>query len=103
MESAKVAAEFRQEDLPNILQLETILWDAWQSLQRQSEDCEAFEAPVTRAQMKNRCRRKTETAEKDRKRRRVERKANPGWKCPHEQCTPKPRRFGQPHGFFAHM
>ena len=103
IESAKVAADFRNEQMPDILQLETILWNAWMSLDSLISDEQRCGPSLTRSQKKRKHGRETDRAKEDVKRRRKERKANVGQKCPHTHCVDKTRRFAQLNGLFAHM
>ncbi|RDX51828.1 hypothetical protein OH76DRAFT_1346367 [Lentinus brumalis] len=102
-ESVKVAADFRKYDLTDVMQLEIVLWDAWDSLTFHSRDSEENVTALSRAQKRKRRQRENERAEEDFKRRKLERKANIGQKCPHLHCVNKPRRFPQLQGLFAHM
>ncbi len=87
----------------DIQQLDIVFWDAWASLEFQSLENQQSAASPTRSQKKNKRQRETDRANEDVKRRRSERQAHVGQKCPHAHCVGKTRRFAQLNGLFSHM
>ena len=109
-QSQKIAAELRRERIPDTLQLETVLWDAWTSLVAQR-------GRVARLQRKADVKGKTEDetlgGSQAHKRQKTEHHAQQGDAsaialpsgplCPHRDCDGRSRRFAQLNGVFTHL
>ncbi|KAI0714472.1 hypothetical protein C8T65DRAFT_573338 [Cerioporus squamosus] len=113
-ESSKVVQDFRREHLPDVLQLDVILWDAWESLAFQAAEAgKRSQVPaLTRHEKKNKYRRDTPRSQEDDARRKKQRKAemNEGcsspardYRCPITNCARRSRPFSQLSGVFNHL
>ncbi|KAI0695261.1 hypothetical protein C8T65DRAFT_584462 [Cerioporus squamosus] len=113
-ESSKVVQDFRRERLPDILQLNIVLWDAWVSLAYHAVVAgQRLRAPtLTRHEKKNKYRRETSRGHDDSARRKKQRTAqmrdggpppSRDYACPITNCPRRCRRFSELHGVFTHL
>ncbi|RPD78442.1 hypothetical protein L226DRAFT_457378 [Lentinus tigrinus ALCF2SS1-7] len=118
LESSNIVQDFRRDKLPDVLQLNVVLWDAWASLSFHA--AHASQQPqtqgLTRHEMKNKRQRETSRGREDAARRKKHRKTHlhdehssaptdpsQSYRCPFSSCARQPRRFVQLIGLFNHM
>ncbi|RPD72399.1 hypothetical protein L226DRAFT_546935 [Lentinus tigrinus ALCF2SS1-7] len=117
LESSNIVQDFRRDKLPDILQLDIVLWDAWASLCFHAAN--ASQRPqisgLTRHEKNNKRQRETPRAREDAARRKKHRKIRShdgpsstsavpqGYRCPISSCARQSRRFAELMGVFNHL
>ena len=108
--SRAMTEEFRRAAMPDILQLQNMLWHSWVSLG--SQRTHQTNRPLTRIQAKRKRSRETAAAQEDAARRKKHKTSRQGgvpipsfhaYKCPHPACDRQDRTFAQAHGVFSHL
>lgn len=107
--SAIVSEEFRRASMPDVLQLQGMLWHVWMSLRLRPT--EATNGP-TRIQKKHKRRRETPKAREDAARRKKQKRdhghsppsalTERSYTCPDSACSLKERLFDL-NGVFSHL
>ncbi|RPD53957.1 hypothetical protein L227DRAFT_589116 [Lentinus tigrinus ALCF2SS1-6] len=117
LESSHIVQDFRWDRLPDVLQLDIVLWDAWASLCFHAANAsqQPQDADLTRREKRNKRQRETDRARDDAARRKKLRKthlqdthlstpaADQSYRCPLSSCAGRSRRFIELIGVFNHL